>query len=136
MVKRFPRTPGRDWSALTPAYRARLERSGISRRDYESGASVQAARGHATTPEHAGGELSYNQLATKIANWKQQEYGNGNSFNERRSREAASRSPKTGKKHDIAIMFAISRAIDDGISPFDILDEQGIDIDDSPLPYH
>lgn len=41
----------REWEALTPAYRRRLERGGISREAYTQGASLRAARGHATTPE-------------------------------------------------------------------------------------
>ena len=41
----------RNWEALSPAYRSRLERGGISRSAYEAGASVSAARGHAATPE-------------------------------------------------------------------------------------
>ena len=41
----------RNWQALSPSYRARLERGGVSRSAYESGASVSAARGHARTPE-------------------------------------------------------------------------------------
>lgn len=39
------------WDALTPAYRARLERGGVTQSFYESGGSLKAARGHATTPE-------------------------------------------------------------------------------------
>jgi len=39
------------WSSLTPGYRARLERNGISESDYESGVSISSARGHARTPE-------------------------------------------------------------------------------------
>ncbi len=34
------------WDDLGREYRRRLERAGISRRDYESGASLQGARGH------------------------------------------------------------------------------------------
>lgn len=41
----------RDWGRLTPAYRARLERRGITRSSYEAGVSLSAARGHAATPE-------------------------------------------------------------------------------------
>jgi len=41
----------RKWSSLSADYRARLERGGISRREYESGASLKAARGHKATPE-------------------------------------------------------------------------------------
>lgn len=39
------------WSQLSPTYRARLESKGITKKDFESGASIVAARGHATTPE-------------------------------------------------------------------------------------
>lgn len=41
----------RDWEALSESYRRRLERGGITRSAYESGASLSAARGHAKTPE-------------------------------------------------------------------------------------
>jgi hypothetical protein len=40
------------WSGLSSAYRARLEKAGISQKDYEGGASIQGARGHAQTPEN------------------------------------------------------------------------------------
>lgn len=42
----------RNWDNLSATYRQRLERGGITRAAYESGASVSAARGHAATPEH------------------------------------------------------------------------------------
>jgi len=48
MVGRNRRRP---WESLTPAYRRRLERGGISRAHYESGTPLTTARGHATTPE-------------------------------------------------------------------------------------
>ena len=38
--------PGRDWDALTEAYRRRLTGAGITRETYEAGASLGAARGH------------------------------------------------------------------------------------------
>lgn len=41
----------RSWEGLSPAYRARLQRAGITRKAYENGAPVTAARGHARTPE-------------------------------------------------------------------------------------
>lgn len=41
----------RNWESLSPKYRERLSRSGVSRAAYESGAPVTAARGHARTPE-------------------------------------------------------------------------------------
>lgn len=41
----------RNWQSLSPAYRARLQRGGITRRQYERGASLSKARGHSKTPE-------------------------------------------------------------------------------------
>lgn len=41
----------KQWGDLSPAYRRRLERGGITRSDYERGASLSAARGHKHTPE-------------------------------------------------------------------------------------
>ncbi|QUH03825.1 hypothetical protein HUO13_26105 [Saccharopolyspora erythraea] len=41
----------KSWESLSDAYRRRLERGGISRQAYESGASLSAARGHRSTPE-------------------------------------------------------------------------------------
>lgn len=41
----------RSWDSLTPAYRRRLERSGLTRSAYESGAPLTGARGHGKTPE-------------------------------------------------------------------------------------
>lgn len=42
----------RAWDSLSPAYRARLTRNGISERDYARGRNLSAARGHFATPEH------------------------------------------------------------------------------------
>lgn len=42
------------WESLSPAYRKRLERNGITASAYAQGASLQKARGHRTTPEHGG----------------------------------------------------------------------------------
>lgn len=39
------------WSTLSPGYRARLEKAGISKREYEGGQSIREARGHKATPE-------------------------------------------------------------------------------------
>jgi len=40
------------WDSLSPGYRARIEKAGLTRADYEVGQSLQKARGHANTPEH------------------------------------------------------------------------------------
>jgi hypothetical protein len=42
----------RVWENLSPAYRRRLEKAGITKRRYELGANLQHARGHTHTPEH------------------------------------------------------------------------------------
>lgn len=42
----------RNWESLSPGYRARLSRNGISKRLYESGKNLSVARGHRATPEH------------------------------------------------------------------------------------
>lgn len=42
----------RDWTSLSPGYRARLEKSGLTQEQYEGGASLKEARGHLFTPEH------------------------------------------------------------------------------------
>src|SRR5690242_1733985 len=40
------------WDNLTESYRARLIRGGMTKSQYESGASLAQYRGHAKTPEH------------------------------------------------------------------------------------
>jgi hypothetical protein len=49
------------WSSLSGEYRKRLEKNGISKKDYESGASIQSARGHSKTPERPIGVLKPSQ---------------------------------------------------------------------------
>lgn len=40
------------WSSLSPGYRARLTKAGITESQYTSGVSLSKARGHGATPEH------------------------------------------------------------------------------------
>lgn len=40
------------WQQLSPGYRNRLTKAGITKSQYESGASLAKARGHSETPEH------------------------------------------------------------------------------------
>jgi hypothetical protein len=42
------------WGSLSPAYRARLEKAGITQKEYGEGKSLQGARGHSATPERPG----------------------------------------------------------------------------------
>ncbi len=44
------------WESLTPAYRTRLERGGITRESYQAGVRVQTARGHRTAEHRARAE--------------------------------------------------------------------------------
>jgi len=39
------------WDALSPEYRKRIEKAGLSKADYEAGGSLKKARGHSNTPE-------------------------------------------------------------------------------------
>lgn len=39
------------WDSLSPGYRMRMEKAGLTRADYESGQSIKKARGHEKTPE-------------------------------------------------------------------------------------
>jgi len=48
------------WDELSEGYRSRLVKGGVSKTDYESGASLKSARGH-KTPTGIG-EKSYQQL--------------------------------------------------------------------------
>lgn len=46
-------TRQRSWESLSPKYRERLSRYGLTKSQYESGARpLAAARGHGATPEH------------------------------------------------------------------------------------
>lgn len=72
----------RDWLGLGATTRTRYERAGISQQAYESGASLKAARGHASTPERPAEALrqperyeSYNSIRNKIADLKKEMYG-------------------------------------------------------------
>lgn len=57
------------WEALKPGYRATLEKGGITKKSYEAGVSLQAARRHATTPERPSGydAKKYPQYAAERA---------------------------------------------------------------------
>lgn len=46
------------WEALSPGYRATLEKGGITRAAYERGDSLKKARRHDKTPEHPPRDLS------------------------------------------------------------------------------
>lgn len=41
------------WDSLSPSYRSRLERHGVSREDYIAGANLQGPRGQSSEREHS-----------------------------------------------------------------------------------
>jgi hypothetical protein len=52
----------RNWDSLSPKYRARLSRAGITKSRYERGAKLEFARGHSETPEHGKQQASKNPV--------------------------------------------------------------------------
>ncbi len=72
------------WNSLTPAYRARIEKAGLTRADYEAGTSLTKARGHANTPERPSSydpnkyqkyNTERNRLYAKVEQRKQELFG-------------------------------------------------------------
>ena len=89
----------RVWGNLSDSYRSRLERGGITREAYESGASLSAARGHANTPERpsdiVGRESRYTSyvgarasLVRELQNWKVNQFSGSGAFNAKSSLKA------------------------------------------------
>lgn len=82
------------WNALSPGYRARIEKAGLTRADYEAGQSLQKARGHAETPEHPKQfspakfpkyAAERQRLTTAVERKKQQIFDGGPKWNPARS---------------------------------------------------
>jgi hypothetical protein len=73
------------WQSLSAEYKARLEKGGVSRSDYEGGQSIQKARGHGATPENPRQydpqkyqkyHTTRTQLESQLEVRKRQLYGN------------------------------------------------------------
>jgi hypothetical protein len=122
---------GRNWDGLSPAYRKRLERAGITRRAYESGASLQKARGHESTPERPerarepepGKPDKYKKYREKIKNtvkyiqdFKRDKwappYQGVAPYNEKRSEMAVKKDPETGKLRGVKDLQVIKAMVD------------------------
>lgn len=78
------------WDALSTGYKARLEKAGITKSDYDAGGSIQKARGHATTPErpsqanptkHGRYIAERNRLITRLTTNKQMWFGTSPKWN-------------------------------------------------------
>lgn len=140
-----PSSNGRNWNALSSGYRERLERHGIGRRDYERGASVQSARGHATTPErpsqasperHPEYFSRRQELINSIAADKRTLFGSKESFNAKRSREAVEKFAKSHSLKELAEKAAKIAAMVDGSYDEEDYYDEGDDYDDDWLYYH
>jgi hypothetical protein len=88
------------WDSLSPSYRGRLERSGITQFGYESGQSIKKARGHSATPERPSqavkkpGEFTAytsrrQKLIDSIVKAKEQAWGNRPKWNAASARKNA-----------------------------------------------
>ena len=97
------------WESLSPAYRARLERGGITRQDYLSGVSLSGARGHAKTPErperaekHPERYREYlgerQRLEREVQARKQGIFGESHKFRLNRSSKNVRKNPITGNR--------------------------------------
>lgn len=90
------------WNSLSPSYRARIEKAGLTQKDYEAGASLSKARGHANTPENP---RSYdpqkyqkyntvrNQLISQVEQRKEQLFGDRARWSKTRSDRAIREKP-------------------------------------------
>jgi hypothetical protein len=90
------------WNSLSPAYRARIEKAGLTQADYEAGTSLSRARGHANTPENPRSYdpqkyQKYNtkrsQLTQKVEQRKQELFGDSPRWNKERSDRAIREKP-------------------------------------------
>jgi hypothetical protein len=111
----------RNWDALSAGYRKRLQSAGITRRQYESGASLEKARGHAETPErperaeknptkYAKYVAKKQKIIDGIQEFKEAKWGHRPKWNKKRSEMAVKKDPGTGKLRgikDLNIIYAM-----------------------------
>jgi len=92
------------WGSLSPAYRARLEKAGLTRTEYEQGVSLQKARGHERTPErptranpqkHAQYISERKRLTAELEAKKDRLFGDRPRWDEDRSSRAIREYPPT-----------------------------------------
>jgi len=88
------------WDQLSPNYRARLEKSGISKTAYGRGESIKAARGHSQTPERPtqaaqfpNYQIERNRLSKAVAAKKQALCGTSPKWNPKRANEKFRKDP-------------------------------------------
>lgn len=88
------------WNALSANYRARLEKAGISKTDYESGQSIRSARGHLNTPERPSQASAFptyqaerNRLTNRIVRMKQAFFGTSPKWNPAKAKATFAQKP-------------------------------------------
>lgn len=118
----------RNWNNLSDSYRSRLERNGISRSDYESGASLDKVRGHGATPEHPERAESNperykdylgtrNQLINDIQRAKRELFDASGKFNNAHSKKyikVDSASGHVRTKQQLQEILKIAKGLKDG----------------------
>jgi hypothetical protein len=116
----------RNWDALSPAYRTRLERGGITKRQYEAGAKLSGARGHAETPEHPRDlqrranrekyqkyKAKRERLVNRIHQAKVEAYDGQPEWDSESSRKNVNRDPETGKQRGTRELQKIADIIEE-----------------------
>jgi hypothetical protein len=90
------------WESLSPGYRERILKAGLTRQDYESGTSIKKARGHSKTPERptAYDPKKFPQYAAErvrltqeLIRKKERLFGDRPRFNGKRSSEIFAQKP-------------------------------------------
>jgi hypothetical protein len=131
------------WESLSPRYRERLERKGITPSMHAAGESIRAARGHERTPEHPREGVAKPQnfpdwftnrqaLVRRVARRKQQLFGTSPKWNGRRNIKVVNEG--ADGKHPPSIA-RLQWAID--ASDAELMEAlESRDIDDSFLFYH
>lgn len=117
----------RDWESLSDSYRHRLERGGITRTEYESGANLSAARGHG---------LSREALIEQIQNAKSDLFGGSRKWNGDKS-EKHIRQDENGERRSTEDLRTIARIMTDYAGGYLEMYERlsGEDLD-SAIHYH
>lgn len=90
------------WNSLSPAYRDRIEKAGLTRADYEAGTSLSRARGHGQTPERPSSydpqkyqkyDAERTRLTRLVEQRKEQVFGDSKRWDRRRSDRAIREKP-------------------------------------------
>lgn len=136
----------RNWESLSPDYRGRLERKGISRSEYESGASLAGARGHAATPErperaeqHPEKYEAYlftrDELVQEILDFKRELYGGSRKWDEDKALKLAGHKAN-GNLRSMASLRRIADVLSRTHNLEEFLEDDSITEDDASAIYY